>query len=241
MGQNISLYVDDESIESPYISRKFKDEIIFEGYIKFSDFLSKDESAIVAPNSYGEIVLGKKRDATFLEKAKLPIIMYKALQGTITVDEINKMRDELVVRSQKVNDRERNPESLKNALKRVEKYLTDKSSELPLVHFVYTDSELKDEIGYVQIEGIKAHLEGDLFFYDNYDNVKNKIHVKSYNEDYGKVDFFVEVKPEVEIANKRYFTKSITKAEEFKDEFKKCYDFLDSAIKAGKSVLWEFG
>lgn len=241
MGQVLSLYVDDESIESPYISGKFKDEIIFEWYIKFGDFLSKDEIDIVAPNSHGEIVLGKKRDATFSEKSKLTYIVHKAIQGRITVDEINKMRDKLVVRSQKVSDRERDPESLKSALKRTEKYLTDKSSELPLVHFAYLDAELRDEISYVNIDGIEAHLEGDLFYYDSYASFRNKIHVKSYLEDYGKVDFFVEVKPEIAIAGKRYFTKSITKAEEFKDEFNKCYDFLDSATKAGKRVLWELG
>lgn len=34
MGMDLDLYVDDESIESPYLTRSFKDEIIFENYIK---------------------------------------------------------------------------------------------------------------------------------------------------------------------------------------------------------------
>ncbi len=241
MGQYLNLFVADDSINSPYLYRSFKDEIIFGRYINFSDFLTQDEVNIITPNTSGEIVLGKKRDATMLEKAKLPIVLYKALNGKITLEEINKMRDKLVIRSQEIKDREREPERLKNALMQVEKYLNDKCTELPLVHYAYADSGLKYEIGYTKINGIKAHLEGDLFYYENYEKVRNKINVKSYFKDYGKVDFFVEVKPEIEIAGKRYFTKSITKAEHFKDEFAACYSFLDLAIKAGKRVLWEFG
>lgn len=241
MGQDLSLFVDDESIESPYLSRRFKDEIIFAYYINFEDFLSQEEAKVIAPNTHGEIVLGKKREATILEKAKLPMIMRKALNGKITIAEINKLRDKLVVRSEKVSDRERDPNRLQIALKLTEKYLIDKGSELPIVHTVYLDAELTDEVGYVEIDGIKTHLEGDLFHYANYADFRNKIHVKSYLEDYGKVDYLVEVNPEIEIAGNRYFTKSITKGEQFKEEFKKCYDFLDSAIKTGKRVLWEFG
>ncbi len=241
MGQDLSLFVDDESIESPNLSRQFKNQIIFENYISFDNFLTKDEIDIILPNEYGEIVLGKKRDATFLEKAKLPYILYKALNGKITEDEVINLRDKLVIRSEKVSDRERNPMQLKDALKKIEKYLTENCLLLPLVHSVYLDTELTDEIGIIEINQVKAHIEGDLYFYDNYANFRNKIHVKSYHENFGKVDFFVDVKPEIEITGKVYFTKSITKSEQFKDEFKKCYNFLDSAIKTGKKVLWEFG
>jgi hypothetical protein len=81
MGQDLDLFVDDGSIKSPYLSRSFKKEIIFAWYINFEDFLSKDEIEVISPNISREIVTGKKRDLTFLEKTKLPIILYKTLNG----------------------------------------------------------------------------------------------------------------------------------------------------------------
>jgi hypothetical protein len=59
--------------------------------------------------------------------------------------------------------------------------------------------------------------------------------------DYGKIDLHIEVKEKIEINNKVYFTKTITKSEQFENEFKKCYVFLNEAIKNDKKVLWEFG
>ena len=241
MGIDLDLYIEDKSINSPYLTRSFKDEIIFEWYIKFSDFLSEEENKIISPNTYGEIILGKKREATLFEKAKIPFLLNKAINGKMSIENINKLRDQLVHRSEKIEDRERDPNQLKEALKKVENHLILNKDKLPLVHFVFETKELKDEINYVMIDGIESEIKGDLFFYENYSNIRNSIHVQSYLDDYGKIDLHIEVKEKIEINNKVYFTKTITKSEQFENEFKKCYVFLNEAIKNNKKVLWEFG
>lgn len=82
MGTILDLRVADESIEGPDISKSFKDEIHFESYIEYKNFLSKEDMSILSSTSDGEIVLGKKRDATFFEKLKMPFILNKALKDS---------------------------------------------------------------------------------------------------------------------------------------------------------------
>jgi len=120
---NLELYVADESIESPSLSDTFLTELLWEQYFTLEDFLTSKEAFIARPNPYGEIVFGKKRESTFLEKAKISYILNKAMKGKITVDEINKLRDKFMDRSEKVEDRERNPLELKRVLEKVEKHI----------------------------------------------------------------------------------------------------------------------
>lgn len=241
MGMNLDLYVNDGRIQSPYLSKSFKDEIIFEWYINFKEFLNEEEIKIVTPNIFGEITIGEKKTFEEKDKDKLFSTIAKAITEKKSLDSINDLFNEFLITSHRVEDRERDPEKLKKVLKKVENQLIAKSTVLPLVHTVYETEELIDEIEYLMIEDVKAHIEGNLFYYENYHSVRDKIHVKSYHDDFGKIDFYVEVKPEIKIDNKTYFTKTLTKAEQFKDEFKLCYYFLDQAIKANKKVLWEFG
>ncbi len=241
MGVDLNLYVEDESIKGPYLKRSFKDEILFEGYLNFADFLNEDEIKIVRPNMEGEIVLGRKREATLIEKAKIPFLLSKAMKGKISIVEINKMRDKLVIRSEKIADRERDPERLKEALKKVENYLFFKKDKLPLVHFVYETKALEVEVNVVVIDGVQSDIKGDLFFYDNYLDLRKKIHLKSYFDDHGAVDFFIDVKPKIKLDNKIYFTRTITKSAQFAEDFENCYQFLDQAIEKNKKILWEYG
>ncbi len=236
----VELYVNDESIESPSFSKKFRDEIIYEWYFKFDEFLTKEEQKVITPNLYGEIVLGKKRETTFLEKAKLPIILHKAMKGKITVEEINKFRDKIVYRSEKVTDRERDPKKMKKTFQKIEDYLIENRSKFPLIHEVYETKELENRVYSVLINEVKCDIEGDLFYYDDYHKVRTKIHLKSYNEDFGKIDFYIDIEPQIKIDGRVYFTKSITKAEQFHEQFQDCYDFLDAVIKSKKRVLWEY-
>jgi len=240
MGIELDLFVADESIESPWFSRSFLNEIIFENYIQFDDFLTGDEYDIIKPNAEGEVILGEKRKATFFEKAKLPFVIHKAMKGKITVEEINALRDKLVHRSERIEDREREPLPLKCVLKKVEEHLICNSDTLPLVHSLFEDEALENEVFDLEVGGIMVNVDGDLFYKENYAEIRNKILLKGYLEDYGKVHSFVEVKPEVEIEGTRYFTKTLTKAEQFKEEFEKCYTFLNEASKHNKKVLWEF-
>lgn len=240
MGIDLDLYVDDESINSPFLTSSFRDEIIFEWYIKFSDFLNEEECKIISPNTYGEIVLGKKREATFFEKAKTPFILNKAIKGKISLEEINKLRDKLIIRSERIEDRVRNPNKLKETLNKVEKYLILHKDKFPLVHFIYETEKLENEISSIMIDGVKSELKGDLFFYDNYSDVRNKIHIKSNLNEYKKIDFHIDIKAKILLNNKTYYTRTITKAEQFTEDFNKCYHFLNEAIKNNKKVLWEF-
>jgi len=161
MGLELDLYVADESIDSPVLSNAFIEEVLLERHFEFSDFLSPEEEQLIKPNMYGEIVFGKKREATFFEKAKMPFILRKAIKGKITVEEINKLRDKFVDRSEKIEDRERDPVLLKQALTKLETFLIQNADKFPF-------------------------------------------------------------------------------AEQFKDDFYKCFSFLDKAISSNKQVLWEW-
>ncbi|WP_348737402.1 hypothetical protein [Tenacibaculum sp. 190524A02b] len=172
---------------------------------------------------------------SFLTKKEIEIVSPNTY-GEIIIGE-----GKYIITSDKVVDRERNPYKLKEVLVKIEQYMKTKSSELPLVHFIYEDFNFKEELYSLNIDGVESIIEGDLFYYENYEKVRNKIQFKSYLEDYGKIDFLIEVTPQIEINNQRFYTRSITKAKLFEGEFKQCYDFLDEAIKQNKKVLWEFG
>lgn len=238
---DLDLYVDDESIESPHLSRRFKDEIIFDWYLNFESFLSEEEIKLVSPNTYGEITMGEKKPFKEIDKSKFLDKIYDAVMGKGSFGKVNDLFDDFLITSEKVEDRERDPKKLKNVLKKIQIQLINKSSEFPLIHSVFKTKELKEEIGYVMIDNVKAHIEGDLYHYDDYKRIRNKIHIKSYFEDFGKIDLYVDVKPEIQINDITYFTKSITKADQFEKEFDACFDFLEQAIKANKKILWEFG
>jgi len=242
MGIDLDLFVADESIESPILSRAFLEEMIWEQHLKHQDFLSAEEEKILRPNLAGEIVFGKKREATFLEKAKLPFMLHKALKGKITVEQINKLRDKLVHRGEKIEDRERDAKSLKEVLEKVESYFILLADQLPLSHFLYEEEGAsRHEFVYrIEIEGVACHVEGNNFLHKNYPELRDQINLKSYGDANGKVDRWLKVKPLMFIDGQKYYARSITKAEEFREEFQKCYDFLDQAIKYQKKVLWEF-
>jgi hypothetical protein len=125
----LNLYVSDESIECLVLSRSFKDEIVFADFSKGEQFLNEDESRIITPNIEGEIIIKKKREATFLEKAEVPIILLKAIKGKITVEELNSKRNKLHEISTKLIDRERDPLLLKATLKKIENHINLKQFE----------------------------------------------------------------------------------------------------------------
>ncbi|MEM8889831.1 MAG: hypothetical protein AAGD28_17785 [Bacteroidota bacterium] len=242
MGIGLDLFVADESIESPFLLRAFLEEIIWEQHAKYKDFLSPEEEKILRPNIAGEVVFGKKREATFLEKAKLPFMLHRALKGKISVEQINKFRDKLVHRSEKVEDRERNPKSLKEVLEKVEQYFIEHAAHLPQSHFLYRaeNAERHEFVYSIEIEGIDYTLEGDNFLLENYPEIRDQIQLKSHGDEQGKVDRWIKVEPIMFINEQKYYARSVSKAEQFREEFQKCYDFLDQAIEQKKRVLWEF-
>ena len=71
MASTLQLYVSDESIVTPYLPRAFKDEIIFEWYISFKDFLTADEIKMIRPNPLGKITLGEKKKPNRNEMGKI--------------------------------------------------------------------------------------------------------------------------------------------------------------------------
>ena len=156
----------------------------------------------------------------------------------LTEDEINIISPNHIDYDENI---ERDPKELKETLLKVENQLQIRHDELPLIHFVYSSKDRREEVEFMMIEDIESYFEGDLYHYDNYPEVRNKIHVKSYNEDFRKIDFFIDVHPKIEILDKVFYTKTLTKAEEFKNEFQRCYDFLDEAISRNKKVLFVIG
>lgn len=238
MGMELYLFVHDRNIKGPLLSKNFKDEIIFERHLTFKDFLNEEEIKVISPNYIGEITIGKKRSIKEKDKAKFLSKLTNAIKGKGTTENLF---DAYLITSYKVKDRERNPKALKDALKKVENQLISKSAALPLVHAVYETQALKNQVDYIMINGVKGNIEGNTYFYDNNVATRNKINIKSYNDDYGKIDFYVDVEPEIRINNKIYYTETITKAKEYEEAFKACYEFLDLAITNKKKVLWEFG
>jgi len=98
----------------------------------------------------------------------------------------------------------------------------------------------QEEITSIFINETEAFLEGNLYYYDEYEKIRNKISVKSYYDDFGKIDFFVEATPEIKIGEQIFYTETITKSAQFSSEFQECYDFLNKVIAKNQKVLWEF-
>jgi hypothetical protein len=241
LGVQLDLYVNDESIESPWLSRSFLDEIIFEYYIQFNDFLTESEQKAIYPNPDGEITIEKKNELTEKDKAEIIGKLADTVTKEGSITNVSNMLDQFVIKSEELKDRKRDPKFLKVALEKVQKELIKNSDSLPVVHSIFVDKQLTQELGTIEVNGIKAHIEGDLYWLDNYPSIKNKIRLKSYLEDFGKVDIYVDVYPEMEIEGKTLYSKTINKAEQFAKEFNRCYQFLDEAIGGGKKILWEFG
>jgi len=141
----------------------------------------------VSSNTYGEITIGEKKPFEEKDKLKLLSKIAKVVKGKGSFGSIDRMFDDYLITSEKVEDRERAPEELKNVLKIIQIQLIDKNLEFPLIHSVFKTKELKEEIGYVMIDNVKGHIEGDLYHYDDYERIRNKIHIKSYLEDFGKI------------------------------------------------------
>lgn len=211
MGLELDLDTSDYSFDGLRLPKDFKNQIILQWYFKFNTFLSLEEEKIIEPNAHGEINLGLKHPS-----------------------------DRFFMTSTKICDRERSPKLLKDALLKTEQYLLQNSEQLPLVHKVYSSPILRveNELEVIVLDGIETHLGGDLYYYDDYNGVRNKIHARSY-DDNRTHDFMINVTPIVTIGDQEYWTKTVTKADQFKAEFEKCYHFLDLAIKENKMVLWE--
>jgi hypothetical protein len=231
----------DNSIDSPYISKAFYDEIISEWYIKFADFLTEDEVKIVRPNILGEITIGQKKEFKLKDQSSLIDKIANVISGKQSAKSVNAIFDEFLITSTKIEDRERDPELLKSTLQKIEDYLQKNADTLPLMHSLYDSETLENEVERITIDGIEALVEGDLFYDSDYANIRNKLQIKSYYDDFEKINLKLTVTPEIIIHNKTYYTQSISKASHFKYEFKQCYDFLNRAIAQNKKVLWEFG
>lgn len=241
MAVELELYDKDESIESPRLSRAFLEEILLEWYIDLKSILSQAEYKIAMPNSDGEVVLGYKRKPNFFDKLQSINFIRKAQKGTISVETVNKHRNKLIIRSEKIEDRERCPHSLKKLLKLIQSSLQENCSDFPLIHKLFDSNQLNNEICSLVFNGVEASVHGDLFHYEKYNLLRNKFHLKSYLGDYGKVDEYIEVKPKLIIEGRKYFSKTITKAKQFEQDFNRCYNYLNKAIASNIKVIWEFG
>lgn len=238
---DLSLCVADDSIESPSFLRAFLEEAIFEQHLKHATFLKEEEIALAHPNTAGEITIGEKKAFKKRDQIKVLSSILKMLTGKKSKQHPRTLLDEYLVTSNKIEDRERDPHALKAVLQKIEQELIAQADRLPLVHTLYETAALEEAILYLEIDGISCDVEGDLHYEEVYGPaLRNKIQIKSYLEDYGKVDFYVQAAPTVMINQQTYFCVSSTKAEQFAPAFQRCYDFLDLAIAANKKVLWEF-
>jgi|GEM_PF-2762572 len=239
MASTLELYVSDGSIATPYLSRAFKDELIFEWYISFKVFLTAYEIKMISPNPLGKITLGEKKKPNMFQMSEIIKKASDMISGKGIQNNPDALFDEFLITSEKLEDRERDPKVLNSIFQKIEAYLMEQAAHLPLVHTLHKNKSLDDEVNRLIIDDVEAHVEGDLFYYEDYPKVRNKIHLKSYYDDFGKVNLYVDATPEVHIAGQKYYSKTITKAQQFAGEFKLCYDFLNQAIKQNKKVLWE--
>ncbi|WP_338764565.1 hypothetical protein WAF17_22135 [Bernardetia sp. ABR2-2B] len=261
MGQTLELYVKDESIESPFLSRSFKDEIIYPSHFEFEGFLDDEELDLIRPSHESEIFFDKKREVSKEEQKQISSkISDIAFNKRGTLEDINKISDSFSFIQKDTPKKEINPQTFKNILLKIENYMKENAEILPQVHFVFENENCNEnsEIRYISItdkngDNAEANIDGDLFHYIDFENIvtdsplgkidyeeiRNKINIKTYGEDYGKVNFFIDIKPIIFIDGKKYFTKTISKAEQFREEFQRCYDFLNKAIELDKKILWE--
>lgn len=241
MGAALHLYVADNSIESPMLSRSFKDEIIYEGYFRHGDILPKEDSLLLEPNPYGHITIGQKKKMRMKDRIGLIRKLAMSINGKAQTDPAEAL-DEYLETSEAPEDRQRDPDLLQLAFQQVFAFMKKTAGKLPLLHTVHTrpDRSLKNKIEFITIDKKEYYLDGNLFYYRNYPAWRHKLLVQAHGDKVDK-NFHVEVKPEINLGGQRLYTRTITKAEEFAPEFAGIDTFLQQAIKENKKVFWEIG
>lgn len=247
MGVSLDLYISDgseEPQESLAISKRFYEQVVCDWKIIYdaSEILTKEEKNLIRPNEYGQINIASTADLPNRE-AYLNHLQ-DLIAGKPNILSLDEYLIENKVVSEKISDRERDPLAMLGVLRKIEAYIRENIDTLPLIHDLY---EAKDELGNVgksissiEVGGIKACVEGDLYFEDDYASIRKKIRLKSYSEDFGKVNLYVDVKPEIEIEGKVYFCHTRSVYQLFEQEFTQIYTILEQAIEEGKKVLWEY-
>lgn len=238
----VYLSVEDSSFDEPVLSKWFYYEVVngmlFSG---FEEFLTEEEIEIFSPNIWGQITLDEKRPIKTRDKLKLFGKFGKVILGKASIDDVDEFFEKLYVVSYEIKDRVRDPVKLKNVIKKVQHHLIDNSSIFPLVHGIFKDKERTERARHIMISDIQVEIEGNLSSEDNYDELREKLRFKSYGDDYGKVDFCIDVEPEIFVENTTFYTTTRTVAQVYQKQFEECYKLLDYAIKENKKVLWEFG
>jgi hypothetical protein len=246
MGVQLFLEIASESEEEGIIlSRRFLEQIIRDWGLLFEHaaFLTKDEIEALRPNECGEVRIGSTSSLAADKKEEYLQILRNMMRGEAGMGAEREFLLREGVLSEQLADRARNPEMLLNIIRKIEAYMKENEGKLPLVHLLYTSKEdllSEDDAGYIPVEGVQCAVEGDLYHEDNYVDRRNKIKIKSYGEEGGKVDFYVEVKPIVAIGGIHYLTKTITKTQQYREDFKRIITFLEQAVAKREKVLWEY-
>ncbi|MDO1451859.1 hypothetical protein Q0590_36660 [Rhodocytophaga aerolata] len=246
MGVLLYLNIANESDEDGVIlSRCFLEQVIYNWNLifKHESFLTKGEIESIYPNECGEVYIANTTSLTADKREEYLERLREMMRGEAGMGYEREFLIREKIISEEIADRARDPITLLHIIRKIEFYMNDNREQLPLIHKVYKSEEdllLDDDVLYLLIDGIQCNVEGDLYYEDDYLKLRNKIRIKSYGEHGGKFNFYVEVNPIVRIGGTDYLTKTISKAEEFAEEFNRITTFLEQAIVSNRKVLWEY-
>lgn len=245
MGVALYLQIASESEEGIILSHRFLEQVIRDWGVLFKHaaFLTNDEIKALRPNECGQVRIGSTSSLTTVKREEYLEILRNMMRGNAGMGAENNLLIKEGVISEKIADRARDPKVLLEIIQKIEHYMIENAHQLPLVHLLYKSKEAllaHDEEYYISVNEVKSAVEGDLYHEDNYEEKRNKIRIKSYDQDGGKVDFYLGIKPVLEIGGSSYFTKTISKAEQYREDFKRISTFLEQAVVNKEKVLWEY-
>ncbi len=243
MGWDLTLNVSDRSIEGPSLGRGFFYEIVWGRLFDLDAILTDEEREILEPNESGKVVLGGKKRLTAWDWFKILRNMKLSLFGSKRgFGHVGAVFDHMLDISEAVEDRERDPLLLKKVLEKLQRHLIDHAADLPHVHYVFRDPERTEQVTYITIDGIEYEIDGaveDAYEPEDYETYRNKIELRTrYTSPTDRM--LIDVLPQITIDELVYYTRTLSIAEYYADQFLVTFDFLDEAARLGKKVLWEY-
>ncbi len=141
-----------------------------------------------------------------------------------------------------------NPSKLKAVLLKVSQYLQQNQQNLPLIHALNQSKEnlaqvqsfAEGSFGELKIRNTKCWVLGDTYLYDEYNEkgLRYKFNIRSYPEENKTINVWLDVKNEIIIDNRKYYMRTITKYEQYRDMLNNIINYCDKALGLGHSVFW---
>jgi hypothetical protein len=140
------------------------------------------------------------------------------------------------------------PLLLKSVFYKIGQYLEKNQTILPLVHSLSCNKSELEQIdnyafgsfGELIIKNSKCWVQGDTYFYDEYNDkgLRQKFNIRNHPYEPDDIDLWMDVKSEIEIDGKLYYMRTITKFQQFEESIKDVIACCNTAIEQNKNIYW---